>query len=111
MWNVVGYGNLQLRDKEATKDVLQGMWKRDKRVKGQKELSMKWYKFVIYFQFFTFAIFGLYHGFMRITGMQYGTNADQVYNFFGMGMRVLDFFGSYANIGSSCISLCATVSD
>lgn len=64
----------------------------DERVMGQKEVSMKWYKFVIYFQLFAAAIFGLYHGFMRITGMQYGTNADQVYNFFGMGLRVLDIF-------------------
>lgn len=64
----------------------------DEGVMGQRELPMKWYKFVIYFQLFAAAIFSLYHGLMRITGLQYGTNADQVYNFFGMGLRALDIF-------------------
>lgn len=48
----------------------------------QKELGMKWFHFVIYFQLFVSALVGLWNGFQLLTGRIYGENTDRVYSYF-----------------------------
>ena len=43
----------------------------------QKELGMKWFHFVIYFQLFVSALVGLWNGFQLLTGRIYGENTDR----------------------------------
>ena len=55
----------------------------------QKELGMKWFHFVIYFQLFVSALVGLWNGFQLLTGRIYGENTDRVYSYFS-GLKGVD---------------------
>lgn len=56
----------------------------------QQKTNMKWYMFIIYAQLFITAIADLFVGIRAITGMQYGNSKEQVYEFFGNGLRIAD---------------------
>ena len=53
------------------------------------ELTMKWYKFLIYFALWAGALFNGIGGFTTMTGANYGYEKDLVYRYFE-GLQVLD---------------------
>ena len=63
-----------------------------------KPLGMAWYKFLIYFSLFAGAILNIIYGVFYITGVIYtsetngAVSAEQVYNYYGAGLLVLNIF-------------------
>lgn len=63
---------------------------------NEKELSMKWYKFQISFALIAGAVLNALNALLYITGLVYPSQTDmqvtaeQVYNYYGTGMQVLD---------------------
>ena len=53
------------------------------------ELTMNWYKFLIYFALWLGALLNLINGFQMVTGGQYGYEKELVYHYFG-GLQALD---------------------
>jgi hypothetical protein len=53
------------------------------------ELTMSWYKFLIYFALWLGALLNLINGFQMVTGGQYGYEKELVYHYFG-GLQALD---------------------
>jgi heme/copper-type cytochrome/quinol oxidase subunit 2 len=54
------------------------------------EQSMKWYKFVIYVQLFLSAIMNVANAVMYFSGSHYDGMAQQVYLYFGNGLKMTD---------------------
>lgn len=62
---------------------------------GRPGPPMKWYKFIIYFQLFAFAVLTVVDGVRYMNGMIYEGNARQVYRMYP-GMKTMDFiFGIF----------------
>lgn len=55
----------------------------------QPEVSMGWFKFLIYFALFAGAVLNLISGIMMLTGSAYGTDKELVYRFYE-GLQGLD---------------------
>ena len=70
----------------------------------QKELGMKWFHFVIYFQLFVSALVGLWNGFQLLTGRIYGENTDRVYSYFS-GLKGVDTIIGICYIASAIFAL------
>lgn len=60
-----------------------------KTVPPMPELPMKWFKFIIYAQLFLSALSLVFSGFMKITGLEYGADAEYFY-YFCPPIKVID---------------------
>lgn len=74
----------------------------------QKELGMKWFHFVIYFQLFVSALVGLWNGFQLLTGRIYGENTDRVYSYFS-GLKGVDTIIGICYIAIAIFALYHTI--
>lgn len=64
-----------------------------------KQMPMKWFKFLIYFSLFAAAVINIINALPMLTGSQYGSSAEAVYDTFEM-LRGFDLF-----FGVFCLAL------
>lgn len=76
-----------------------------------KSLGMAWYKFLIYFGLIAGAIFNFIYSFGYISGSIYFTqtngqvSAEDVYAFYGMGLKVIDMLYGFALMGYAVFAI------
>lgn len=70
------------------------------------EQSMKWYKFIIYFQLFASAFLNFGNGMIYLMGFHYGTdNPALVYTYYGSGLKILDILMAVICIGLAVFAI------
>ena len=76
-----------------------------------KSLGMAWYKFLIYFSLICGAIFNFIYGLNYITGTIYlvetngAVSAEQVYDYYGAGLLVLNIFYGFFLIAFAILAI------
>lgn len=79
--------------------------------RNNKPLGMAWYSFLIYFGLIAGAIFNFIYGFGYISGSIYFTqtngqaSAEDVYAFYGMGLKVIDILYGLVLIGYAVFAI------
>lgn len=72
---------------------------------GVQPFNMGWHKFLIYFALFVNALFLIFYGGQFMTGAVYGEAVEQVYNYYGSGLKTLDTLVGllYFVLGAFCV--------